>query len=172
LQHSKAGSGVKELTDINAMAEECLSIAYKAVRTKDKLFNARLVTNFDPAMPKINIMARDISHVLFNIFNNAFYAVQQKQKTAGEEYTPQINVTTLAENGQAVIKVQDNGTGFPANIKDKIMQPFFTTKPTGEGSTGLGLSLSYDIVVMSHNGRLSGNSVEGEGAEFIIQLPV
>src|SRR6202042_103875 len=106
-----------------------------------------------------------------NLFNNAFYAVNQKAKTAGADYKPEVSVTTLAENGQVIIKVKDNGTGMPGHVKDKIMQPFFTTKPTGEG-TGLGLSLTYDMVVKGHGGSIKAESVVGEGSEFTILLPV
>jgi len=108
---------------------------------------------------------------LLNLFNNAFYAVNQRAKTAGEDYKPEVTVTTALENGQVVIKVKDNGVGMPEQVKEKIMQPFFTTKPTGEG-TGLGLSLTYDMVVKGHGGSIQVNSVEGEGSEFIVTLPI
>ncbi|WP_295675450.1 ATP-binding protein, partial [uncultured Mucilaginibacter sp.] len=112
-----------------------------------------------------------IGRVMLNLFNNAFYAVNQKQKTAGEEYKPEVSVTTSTQNGQITIKVKDNGVGMPDHVKEKIMQPFFTTKPTGEG-TGLGLSLTYDMVVKGHSGSILVNSVDGKGSEFIIQLPI
>jgi two-component system NtrC family sensor kinase len=170
LQHSQSGSGTKEPTNINALADECMRLAYHGLRAKDKSFNADLVTHFDESLPKINVIPQDMVRVMLNLFNNAFYAVGKKQKTAGADYTPEVSVTTSSGNGQVTIKVKDNGNGIPDAIKEKIMQPFFTTKPTGEG-TGLGLSLSYDIVVKGHGGSILVNSVEGEGSEFIIQLP-
>jgi two-component system, NtrC family, sensor kinase len=169
LEHSRASSGQKELTDINALADEYLRLSYHGLRSKDKSFNAELITNFDERLPKINVIPQDIGRVMLNLFNNAFYAVNQKIKTAGGDYKPEVTVSTLTENGRIIIKVKDNGNGIPDAIKEKIMQPFFTTKPTGEG-TGLGLSLSYDIVVKGHGGSIQVNSVEGEGSEFIIQL--
>jgi two-component system, NtrC family, sensor kinase len=171
LEHSRAGSGVKELTDINKLADEYLRLSYHGLRSKDKSFNADMVTHFDEKLPQINAIPRDIGRVLLNLFNNAFYAVNQKAKTAGANYKPEIFVSTSHENGKVTIVVKDNGTGIPDAIKDKIMQPFFTTKPTGEG-TGLGLSLTYDMVVKGHGGSIQVNSVEGRGSEFIIQLPI
>jgi signal transduction histidine kinase/ligand-binding sensor domain-containing protein len=171
LQHSKTGSGVKEPFNINALACEYMRLAYHGLRAKDKSFNAEMVSNLDPDLPPVNIVPQDMGRVMLNLFNNAFYAVNQKRKTAGENYQPKVTVTTASENGHAVIKVKDNGSGIPDSIKDKIMQPFFTTKPTGEG-TGLGLSLSYEIVVAGHGGTIHINSREGEGAEFVIKLSV
>jgi len=170
LQHSKSGSGSKEPTNINALVDEFLKLSYHGLRAKDKNFNAVLTTHFGEGVPKVNIVQQDIGRVLLNVFNNAFYAVNQKQKTAGPAYKPEVSVTTTSGNGQIMIKVMDNGTGIPAAIKDKIMQPFFTTKPTGEG-TGLGLSLGYDIIVQGHGGGISITSTEGEGSEFLITLP-
>jgi len=171
LQHSQAGSGKKELTDINALADEFMRLAYNGLRSKDKAFNAELVTLLDASLPKANVIPQDIGRVLLNLFNNAFYAVNQKQKTAGPGYKPEVTVSTSAEKNQLRISVKDNGNGIPDAIKDKIMQPFFTTKPTGEG-TGLGLSLSYDIVVKGHGGSITVESREGEGTEFTVTLPV
>jgi signal transduction histidine kinase len=171
LQHSQSGSGVNELTDINALADECQRLAYHGLRAKDKSFNAQLLTRFDEKLPKINVISQDISRVLLNLFNNAFYAVNKKQKDNGVDYKPEVSVTTYRENGSIIIKVTDNGTGIPDAVKDKIMQPFFTTKPTGEG-TGLGLSLTYDMVVKGHGGSIQVDSTEGKGSEFIIKLPV
>ena len=170
LQHSQSSSGKKELVDINAWADEYLRLSYHGLRAKDKSFNAELVTNFDATLPKINVIPQDIGRVFLNLFNNAFYAVNQKQKTAGVDYKPEVSVTTYSENNLVNINVKDNGIGIPNAIKDKIMQPFFTTKPTGEG-TGLGLSLTYDMVVKGHGGSININSVEGEGSEFIISIP-
>lgn len=171
LQHSQSGSGTKELTDINALADEYIRLAYHGLRAKDKAFNSELVANLDETLPKVNVIPQDMARVMLNLFNNAFYAVNQKHKAAGEDYKPEVSVTTSLEKDNVVIKVKDNGNGIPDAIKDKIMQPFFTTKPTGEG-TGLGLSLTYDLVVKGHAGSIMVNSVEGEGSEFIIQLPV
>ncbi len=171
LEHSRSGSGQKEPTNINQVADEYLRLSYHGLRAKDKSFNAELVTHFDPTLPKANVIPQDIGRVLLNLFNNAFYAVNQKSKSAGKDYKPEVSVTTSSANGQVVITVKDNGTGMPDAIKEKIMQPFFTTKPTGEG-TGLGLSLTYDMVVKGHGGSIQVNSVEGEGSEFLIQLPI
>jgi signal transduction histidine kinase/ligand-binding sensor domain-containing protein len=171
LEHSRTGSGTKEPTDINALADEYLRLSYHGLRAKDKSFNAELITHFNPGLPKISVIQQDMGRVMLNLFNNAFYAVSQKKKTAGADYKPEVSVSTSTENGQIIIKVNDNGIGIPDAIKDKIIQPFFTTKPTGEG-TGLGLSLSYDMVVKGHGGNLQVNSAEGEGSEFIIQLPI
>jgi signal transduction histidine kinase len=171
LQHSRASSGQKEPTDLNALADEYLRLAYHGLRAKDKDFNADLVTNFDDKLPKVNVIPQDIGRVLLNIINNAFYATQQKAKTAGTGYKPAIEISTAQQNGSVMLAVKDNGDGIPESIKDKIMQPFFTTKPTGEG-TGLGLSLSYDIVVKGHGGKIDLKSNEGEGSEFTVMLPV
>jgi two-component system NtrC family sensor kinase len=177
LQHSLISTGERLQTDINVLADEFLKLSYHSLRSKDKTFNAELITNFDKNLPKINVVQQDIGRVLLNLFNNAFYAVNQKQKTvtkhsfgAGEAYKPEVLVTTKAENDHIIISVKDNGTGIPDAIKEKIMQPFFTTKPTGEG-TGLGLSLAYDMVVKGHGGSIAVNSIEGKSSEFIITLP-
>lgn len=175
LQHSKAGSGTKEPTDINALADEYLRLAYHGLRSKDKSFNAELVTYFDKGLPQINAIPQDIGRVMLNLFNNAFYAVNQKQKTAGPDYKPTVEVSTelypFSGGGGLIIKVKDNGIGIPDAVKDKIMQPFFTTKPTGEG-TGLGLSLTYDMVVKGHSGRIDVDTKEGGFTEFIVTLPL
>ncbi len=171
LQHSQSGSAKKEPTDMNTLADEYLRLSYHGLRAKDKEFNAVMATSYDPDLPKVNAMAQDMGRVLLNLFNNAFYAVNQKKKTAGAGYKPEVSVSTSAENGQVVIKVKDNGTGIPDAVKEKIMQPFFTTKPTGEG-TGLGLSLTYDMVVKGHGGSINIESKEGEGSTFKISLPV
>ena len=170
LQHSRNNSGERQLTDLNVLADEYLRLSYHGLRAKDKSFNATLTTHFQETLPKINIVPQDIGRVLLNLFNNAFYAVQQKQKTAGTGYKPEVTVDTSFTGTFLTIKVKDNGTGIPEAVKDKILQPFFTTKPTGEG-TGLGLSLSYDIVVKGHGGKLDIVSEEGKGSEFLIELP-
>jgi signal transduction histidine kinase len=171
LQHSRASSNTKEPTDINKLADEYLRLAYHGLRAKDKSFNAELETHFAENIPLVNMVPQDIGRVLLNLFNNAFYAVQQKQKTAGADFKPVITLSTAVKGKSLEIKVQDNGSGIPDDIKEKILQPFFTTKPTGEG-TGLGLSLSYDIVAKGHGGKIEVNSKEGESSEFIIILPV
>ena len=174
LQHSRTSTGEKQPTNINALADEFLKLSYHGLRAKDKSFNAELKTNFNKNLPKINVVQQDIGRVLLNLFNNAFYAVQEKRKVErlkqNEEYKPIVEVSTLVRDGFVVITVKDNGCGIPEGIKEKIMQPFFTTKPTGEG-TGLGLSLSYDIV-KAHGGELKVKTTENEGTEFIIELPV
>jgi len=171
LQHSRASNGVKELTDINKLADEYLRLAYHGLRAKDKSFNAELITHFGEGLPVINVIPQDIGRVLLNLFTNAFYAVQQKQKKMGDDFRPEITLTTDKFNGQIRVRVKDNGIGIPDVIKDKIMQPFFTTKPTGEG-TGLGLSLSYDMVVKGHGGSITVDTIEGECCEFTVLLPV
>jgi len=171
LEHSRSRSGQKELTDLNILADEFMRLSYHGLRSKDKSFNSELTTRFDTALPKISVITQDIGRIMLNLFNNAFYAVNQKQKTAGADYKPEVTVSTSSENGQVVIKVKDNGVGIPDAIKDKIMQPFFTTKPTGEG-TGLGLSLTYDMVVKGHGGSITVDTKEGAYTIFTIYLPL
>jgi two-component system NtrC family sensor kinase len=172
LQHSRTSTGEKQETNINVLADEFLKLSYHGFRAKDKSFNAEMVTHFDTNLPKVYVAQQDIGRVLLNLFNNAFYAVNQKQKMAGADYKPTVEITTFAPpSGGWGAKVKDNGNGIPDAIKDKIMQPFFTTKPTGEG-TGLGLSLSYDIVVKGHGGTITINSTDGAGSEFMIMLPI
>jgi len=170
LQHSRASSGQKEMTDINALADEYLRLAYHGLRAKDKNFNAKFVTDLDDCIGKINIVPQDIGRVILNLINNAFYAVTEKKKLSADSYEPKVIVSTKRVNDKVEIKVADNGNGIPQKVLDKIFQPFFTTKPTGEG-TGLGLSLSYDIITKGHGGELKVETKEGEGSEFIIQLP-
>jgi len=129
-----------------------------------------MITNFDTNLPRVNIAAQDMGRVLLNLFNNAFYAVNEKAKVAGEDYTPEVSVSTSIENSQVLVIVKDNGNGIPDAIKDKIMQPFFTIKSTGQG-TGLGLSIRYDII-KAHGGAINLESEAGEGALFIISLPI
>jgi two-component system NtrC family sensor kinase len=170
LEHSRTSTGERQVTNINVLADEFFKLSYHGLRAKDKGFNAGLITNFDTSLPRINIIQQDIGRVLINLFGNAFYAVNQKAKTAGPYYKPAVAVSTAQQNGSVIISVRDNGTGIPENIREKIMQPFFTTKPTGEG-TGLGLSLSYDIVVKGHGGKIDVNTKEGEFTEFVVTLP-
>jgi len=170
LQHSRTSSGQKEPTNINALADEYLRLSYHGLRAKDKSFNAQIKTDFDKSIGNINIIPQDIGRVVLNLINNAFYAVSEKKKQNLDGYEPTVIVSTKKNNGKVEISVKDNGNGIPQKVLDKIFQPFFTTKPTGQG-TGLGLSLSYDIV-KAHGGELKVETKEGEGSEFIIQLPV
>ncbi|MDP1763368.1 MAG: ATP-binding protein [Sediminibacterium sp.] len=175
LQHSRSSSGTKEPTDINALADEYLRLAYHGLRAKDISFNATMKTGFDESIGKINIVPQDIGRVILNLITNAFYAVTEKKKQMGDGYEPTVSVITkrivpLPGGPQGVeVRVTDNGNGIPQKVIDKIFQPFFTTKPTGQG-TGLGLSLSYDIV-KAHGGDLKVETKEGEGSEFMISLP-
>ncbi|MGI8952559.1 MAG: ATP-binding protein [Chitinophagaceae bacterium] len=169
LQHSRKSTGQKEPTDINALCDEYLRLSYHGLRAKDKSFNANMQTDFDENIKKINVVPQNVGRVLLNLFNNAFYSVNEKKKTANETYQPTVSVQTKELNDKIQITVKDNGNGIPQKVMDKIFQPFFTTKPTGEG-TGLGLSLSYDII-KTHGGEIKVETKEGEGSEFIIQLP-
>jgi signal transduction histidine kinase len=180
LQHSKQTKGMKEPTDINALCDEYLRLSYHGMRAKDKNFNAEIKTDFDESIGKINIVPQDIGRVLLNLINNAFYATNEKKKVEDSSYAPTVTIVTKKLNSTIEIKVSDNGNGIPQNIIDKIFQPFFTTKPTGEG-TGLGLSLAYDIITKEHNGTIRAESKvhegnpdnlgKGEGSSFIINLP-
>jgi signal transduction histidine kinase len=170
LQHSRKGSDKKEPTDINALADEYLRLSYHGLRAKDKSFNATLETDFDESIKKIDVVPQDVGRVLLNLFSNAFYAVSEKKKQLNGSFEPKVSVAISRGIGKVEITVTDNGNGIPQKILDKIYQPFFTTKPTGEG-TGLGLSLSYDII-KAHGGEIKVNSTEGEGTIFKIQLPV
>ncbi|HKC36446.1 MAG TPA: ATP-binding protein, partial [Chitinophagaceae bacterium] len=185
LQHSRSSSGKKEPTDINALADEYLRLAYHGLRAKDKSFNAKFETELDSSIGKINIISQDVGRVLVNLINNAFYAVSEKKKMPpspkGEIRNPQdiyeptvkvktsLNPPSGGRGAEVEIRVMDNGNGIPQKVLDKIFQPFFTTKPTGQG-TGLGLSLAYDIITKGHGGELKVETKEGEGSEFIIQL--
>jgi signal transduction histidine kinase len=169
LEHSRSSKGEKQPTDLNKLAEEYLQLAYHGFRAKYKSFNATFETHFDESMCQVNIVPQDIGRVLLNIFNNAFYAVAEKSKQAGNGYEPKVTVRSEKMTNKIQLLVQDNGTGIPQKVIDKVFQPFFTTKPTGQG-TGLGLSLSYDIV-KAHGGELKVESMEGEGAAFVVQLP-
>jgi signal transduction histidine kinase len=169
LQHSRTSIGYKEATDINALCDEYLRLAYHGLRAKDKAFNATFETDFDPTIGKINVVPQDIGRVLLNLINNAFYAVSEKHKQNLNGYEPTVTVATVKRDGRVEIRVRDNGNGIPQKILDKIFQPFFTTKPTGKG-TGLGLSLAYDIV-KAHGGEIKVNTREGEFTEFVVQLP-
>jgi len=176
LMHSRASTGQKEPTDINVLADEYLRLSYHGLRAKDKTFQAKFETHFDKTIEKISVLPQDIGRVLLNLFTNAFYSVTKKNKQHPEGYEPCVSVSTKRVKDKSgsyriEIRVRDNGMGIPQKVMDKIFQPFFTTKPTGEG-TGLGLSLSYDIVTKGHGGELKAETQEGEFAEFIILLPI
>jgi C4-dicarboxylate-specific signal transduction histidine kinase len=170
LQHSRSSSGTKEPTDINALTDEYLRLAYHGLRAKDKSFNATMKTDFDSTIGAINIVSQDVGRVILNLITNAFYAVTEKKKQSGSEYEPTVTISTKKINNKVEIRVKDNGNGIPEKVLDKIFQPFFTTKPTGQG-TGLGLSLSYDII-KAHNGELNVKTKEKEGTVFSILLPI
>jgi two-component system NtrC family sensor kinase len=182
LQHSRNSTAQKEPTDINVLCDEYLRLAYHGFRARDKSFNAAMKTNFDPHAGIIQVIPQEIGRALLNLFNNAFYVMKEKRITAGPEYEPVLTLTTLKvsgttnessslreTSGSILISIHDNGPGIPQKWIGKIFQPFFTTKPTGQG-TGLGLSLSYDIV-KAHGGTLTVETVEGKGTTFIVQLP-
>jgi two-component system, NtrC family, sensor kinase len=169
LQHSKANAGQKELTDINKLCNECLQLAYHGFRAKEKEFNVKLGTSFDPTASHLDIIPQEIGRVLINLYNNAFYSVHEKFMSTND-YVPTVNLVTQKNSDWLEIMVVDNGTGIPEHIRNKIFQPFFTTKPTGQG-TGLGLSLSYDII-KAHGGDIIVESKLGEGSMFTVKLPL
>ncbi|WP_121356491.1 sensor histidine kinase [Flavisolibacter nicotianae] len=171
LQHSRKTSGQKQPVDINAFVEEYLRLSYHGIRAKDGMFNVIIETHFDPALKQVTINGEEIGRVLLNLFSNAFYAVTEKKKNKGSDYEPTVQVSTRKRGGRLEICVKDNGMGIAEKVKEKIYQPFFTTKPTGEG-TGLGLSLSYDIVTKGHGGELKVETKEGQGSEFIVSIPL
>jgi signal transduction histidine kinase len=170
LQHSRSSNGTKEPTDINALADEYLRLSYHGLRAKDKSFNATLKTDFDENIGKVNVVPQDMGRVILNLITNAFYVVDEKKKQLGKGFEPTVSVSTKSLKGEVLIVVTDNGNGIPQKVLDKIFQPFFTTKPTGEG-TGLGLSMSYDIVTKGHGGELHVETEEGTGTVFTIHLP-
>ena len=171
LQHSRTSTGKKEPTDINVLADEYLRLAYHGLRAKDKSFNAAIKTDYDENIGLIKIISQDIGRVILNLITNAFYAVMEKKKLQPEGYEPTVTVSTKKIDNKIIVTVKDNGTGIPQKALDKIFQPFFTTKPTGQG-TGLGLSLSYDIVTKGHGGELKVETKEGESTGFSVILPV
>jgi signal transduction histidine kinase len=170
LQHSRSSSGEKQPTDINALIDEYLRLTYHGLRAKEKDFNAQFTFTPDTSLPHLEVAPQEIGRVLLNLFNNAFYAVNQKKAQLNGQYQPEVIVSTKTIGNKVEIKVRDNGIGIPEQVKNKIFQPFFTTKPTGEG-TGLGLSLSYDIITKGYGGSLQVESKEGEFTEMIIELP-
>jgi signal transduction histidine kinase len=170
LDHSRTSNSVKELTDINVLVDEYLRLAYHGLRAKDRSFNAAFETNLDPNLPKFTIVPQDFGRVVLNLINNAFYAVRKKEKSAKKGYKPTVTVSTKTLKNALEITVKDNGDGIPEDLKEKIFQPFFTTKPTGEG-TGLGLSLAYDIITKGHGGTLTVASEKNKYTQFTIVLP-
>jgi two-component system, NtrC family, sensor kinase len=177
LEHSRASTGIREHIDINQLADEYLRLSYHGLRAKDKTFNAEFKTDFADSLPKIAVIPQDLGRVLLNLINNAFYAVNQRKQQLdasfklASSYAPTVIVSTQKVDNQIIIKVKDNGTGMPESVKTKIFQPFFSTKPTGEG-TGLGLSLAYDIVTKGHGGTLVVESTEGIGTTFTLTLSI
>jgi two-component system NtrC family sensor kinase len=170
LAHSRQSTGERQPTELNALADEYLRLAYHGLRAKDKSFNATLKTDFAALLPLVPAVPGDLGRVLLNLFTNAFYAVQKRQQTAGPGYAPTVQVRTRRAGEEVEVCIRDNGTGIPEAVRSKIFQPFFTTKPSGEG-TGLGLSLAHDIVTQGHGGTLSVDSREGEFTEFVLRLP-
>jgi two-component system, NtrC family, sensor kinase len=170
MEHSRTSKGEKQATDIIALLDEYLRLAYHGFRAKDKNFNATIDTHFNDSIGKTNIVPQEIGRVLLNLFNNAFYAIAEKKRVADVGYEPKIEVSSKRVNEKVEITIKDNGNGIPQQTIAKIFQPFFTTKPTGQG-TGLGLSLSYDII-KAHGGELRVESEEGQGATFILELPL
>jgi two-component system, NtrC family, sensor kinase len=170
LQHSGMNSSIKEPTAINELTSEYLRLSYHGFRANDKSFNAALDTSFDENVGKTDIVPQDIGRVLLNLFNNAFYSLNEKKKKTGDGYAPAISVTTKKLSDRIQITIRDNGNGIPEKVLEKIYQPFFTTKPAGQG-TGLGLSLSYDIITKEHGGTIKAETKESEYSAFIIELP-
>ena len=171
LTHSRVGQGDKQFSDINRMIDELLELSYHGNRSRDNNFKAEIIKNLDVNLPQVMLITQDISRVLINLFNNSFYAIGQRAKKEGKLFKPVVGVSTRLINNNVVIKIRDNGSGIPDEIKSKIFDPFFTTKPAGDG-TGLGLSLSYDIIVKGHNGTITVNSEINSFTEFLITLPV
>jgi signal transduction histidine kinase len=170
LQHSRVSGTQKEPTDINALADDYLRLAYHGLRAKDKTFNTTFETDFDSRVGKISVIPQEIGRVILNLLNNSFHAVTTRRNLNQPGYEPLVTVKTLSQGDDVIITVSDNGIGIPEKVVAKIFQPFFTTKPTGEG-TGLGLSLSYDVI-KAHGGTIEVRTDEGKGTEFIISLPV
>ncbi|HSR18092.1 MAG TPA: HAMP domain-containing sensor histidine kinase, partial [Ignavibacteriaceae bacterium] len=169
LLHSRGTSGEKVLTNINDLLEQYVTLAYHGMRAQNKEFNITIEKDYDGSLEKINIVPQDISRVFLNLINNACYAANERKRKSGNDFSPTLKVSTKNLQDKVEIKIRDNGNGIPAEIREKLFNPFFTTKPTGEG-TGLGLSLSYDIIVKQHSGEIKFESEEGNYTEFIINL--
>jgi two-component system NtrC family sensor kinase len=170
LLHARTSASERQPTNLNALTDQFLRLAYQGMRAKDKTFNVTIETQFAPDMELVSVAPQDIGRVLLNLFNNALYALRKRQQAQEPSYQPLLQVTTQCRSGQVELRVRDNGPGIAADVLDKIFQPFFTTKPTGEGS-GLGLSISYDIVTQGHGGQLLCQTQEGAYTEFIMRLP-
>jgi signal transduction histidine kinase len=170
LAHSRGVSGQRETADLNALIAEAVNLAYHGLRAQDSSFNIALENSYDQTIPPVSIVSQDLSRVILNIVNNAFYAAHQKKLKLGETFRPAVRITTRNAGDCIEIRIRDNGTGIPKDAVSKIFNPFFTTKPTGSG-TGLGLSLSYQIVVDQHGGTIQVETQEGEFTEFAITLP-
>jgi signal transduction histidine kinase len=170
LQHSRGRSGEFETVEINTFVEEYVTLAYHGMRAKDSSFNTKITTILDPEAGKMSVVPQDISRVILNIMNNSCFAVAEKAKKVTTPYAPEITISTKRTGNKIEIRIRDNGTGIPQSALEKIFNPFFTTKPTGQG-TGLGLSMSFDIITQLHKGRLEVNTEEGEFTEFVISLP-
>src|SRR4029077_530036 len=171
LAHSRGGSGERQRVDINAMVEESLNLAYHGARAQDQSFNITMERDLDHGIAPVELVPQEVTRVLLNLFGNGFYAATKRSREAsGAAFRPVLKVTTRELDNEVEIRVRDNGTGIPPELRDKLFQPFFTTKPTGEG-TGLGLSISYDIVTQQHGGTIEVDSMFGEFTEFTIRLP-
>jgi len=170
LAHSRGGSGDWQSADINALVEEALNLAYHGARAQDQSFNITLERDLDRAIAPIELVPQDVTRVFLNLFGNGFYAADKRRREAGDSFRPVLKVTTKGLGDAIEVRVRDNGTGIAPELRDKLFQPFFTTKPTGEG-TGLGLSISYDIVTQQHGGTIAVDSTFGEFTEFTIRLP-
>jgi signal transduction histidine kinase len=171
LEHSRNTKEDKQATDINALVDEYLHLTYLGMRAREKSFHATLQTHYEPSTGMVKVLPQDLGRVLINLFNNAFYAVSEKKKQTGSAFEPVVTVTTKRTGNRVEILIGDNGTGIPEKVAAKIFQPFFTTKPAGQG-TGLGLSLSYDIITKGHGGDIKMQTKAGEFTSFVISLPV
>jgi signal transduction histidine kinase len=172
MDHTRESKGERQLTDINTLVDENVNLAYHGYRAINSPFNISIQKNYGKSLAPIEIVQPDIGRVMLNILSNACYAIMEKQKNEGETYSPELKISTKSINGELEVRIRDNGTGIPQNIREKIFNPFFTTKPTGEGNTGLGLSISYDIIVQQHHGKLEVDSEPGEYTEFVVSLPM
>ncbi len=172
LEHSRGHAGERRALTINSLVEEYVNLAYHGMRARQADFNATLERHYDEAVGAIELVPQDMGRVLLNLLNNAFYAVYERRLALDGTFEPRVSVSTRALGECIEIRVEDNGGGIPEAIRDRIFEPFFTTKPTGSGNTGLGLSLSYEIVTQGHGGTLAVESTEGEGATFVVTLPV
>jgi signal transduction histidine kinase len=170
MQHARGSSGQREMADINHLLDEAVNLTYHGMRANDAAFNITIEKDYDESIGKLEVVPQDISRVFLNILNNAAYAAHQKKKDARADFSPTLSVSTKNLNGKVEIRIRDNGNGIPTVIREKIFNPFFTTKPTGQG-TGLGLSISFDIIVQEHRGEIRVETEEGKFTEFVLRLP-